>query len=157
MDINNNTQTNIFIKGMNTDTSDMLLSPEQYRKAVNLRLSTDKDGNDGELHMIEGTDSILTFEETITKSTVSYTYENIVRLYNIRDIIVAVVKYKKTNDSQYYWMVYNIRKTYTDGQFNQYEKTSITDLIPCADFDIENISGVLNYESSNNIYLYLAN
>ena len=42
---------------MNTDTSDSMIKPEQYRFAENLRLITNTDSNTGELHLIEGTGS----------------------------------------------------------------------------------------------------
>ena len=59
MDINKNQQTNTFLKGMNTDTSDFLLSDEQYRYAENVRLTTDLDNNQGELHIVNGISRIL--------------------------------------------------------------------------------------------------
>lgn len=58
MDINENLmQINSFLGGMNTDTSDSMIKPEQYRFAENLRLITNTDSNTGELHLIEGTGS----------------------------------------------------------------------------------------------------
>jgi hypothetical protein len=57
MDINENLQqTNTFVGGMDTDTSDMLITSEKYRFAKNLRLITDSNSNSGELHLIEGGD-----------------------------------------------------------------------------------------------------
>ena len=57
MDINENLQqTNTFVGGMDTDTSDMLMTSEKYRFAKNLRLITDSNSNSGELHLIEGGD-----------------------------------------------------------------------------------------------------
>ena len=58
MDINNNQQINTFTKGMDTDTSDMYIGEGSYRYAENLRVVTDKDGNTGELHLIEGTNIV---------------------------------------------------------------------------------------------------
>ena len=58
MDINNNQQIHTFSKGMNTDTSDMYISNEQYRYAENLRYTTNKNSNSGELRLIEGTNAI---------------------------------------------------------------------------------------------------
>ena len=59
MDINNNQQINTFIKGMDTDTSDMYMGEGQYRYAENLRVVTDTDNNSGELHVIEGTNKVF--------------------------------------------------------------------------------------------------
>jgi hypothetical protein len=50
----NNTQINTFVKGMDTDTSDALISSEAYRYAENLRYVTDGESNSGELHLIDG-------------------------------------------------------------------------------------------------------
>lgn len=56
MDINNNQQTNTFIKGMNTDVSDMLMDSSQYRYAENIRLVTNTDSNSGEIRVVDGTE-----------------------------------------------------------------------------------------------------
>jgi len=40
---------------MNTDTSDSLISSNQYRLAKNMRLITTGNNNSAELHFIEGT------------------------------------------------------------------------------------------------------
>jgi len=66
MDINNNQQTNTFIKGMDTDTSDMYIGEGSYRYAENLRVVTNKDSNSGELHIIEGTEKVSGHTATIT-------------------------------------------------------------------------------------------
>lgn len=55
MDINNQQQTNTFVGGMDTDTSDMYLDSSKYRYAENVRIITNKDSNSGELRIIEGT------------------------------------------------------------------------------------------------------
>jgi len=79
MDINNNQQTNTFVKGMNSDTSDAMLQAEQYRYAENLRLSTNKDSNSGELRLIDGTLPIN-----------NGPWEEIVAMTSIRDILVVI-------------------------------------------------------------------
>ena len=63
MDINNNQQVNTFIKGMDTDTSDMYMGEGSYRYAENLRVVTDGDSNSGELHIIEGTTKLVNRNE----------------------------------------------------------------------------------------------
>ena len=47
-------QVNTFAKGMDTDTSDSLISNDSYRIAENLRYITDIDETTGELRLIEG-------------------------------------------------------------------------------------------------------
>lgn len=78
MDINQNQQTNTFLKGMNTDTSDMLLGSDQYRYAENVRIVTDTDSNSGELRIIEGNTSLGNLGEEI------------IAIDSIRDIVVAI-------------------------------------------------------------------
>ena len=80
MDINQNQQTNTFVKGMNTDTSDMYLSSDQYRYAENVRVVTNEDSNSGELHLIEGT----VLSEHTNKEILATNY--------IRDIAVYIMK-----------------------------------------------------------------
>ena len=58
MYINNNQQVNTFVKGMDTDTSDMYIGEGSYRYAENLRVVTNGNSNSGELHIIEGTTKI---------------------------------------------------------------------------------------------------
>lgn len=146
MDINNNQQTNIFIKGMDTDTSDMLLSPESYREARNLRLSTNKDQNTGELHMIEGTSEYSEFFKSNNLS--------ILKLCSIRDLIVVIASgidienEGEENETEIpFWCVY---KAEMDENFTPV--ISHVQNHPLGNF----ISTVLNYESENNIYLYVA-
>lgn len=82
MDINNNQQTNTFIKGMDTDTSDMYIGEGSYRYAENLRVVTNTDSNSGELHVIEGTNEI-TLDQNISGTLLGFT--------SIRDYILAIV------------------------------------------------------------------
>ena len=49
-----NQQVNTFLKGMNTDTSDMLLGSDQYRYAKNIRIVTNSNSDDGEVRIVEG-------------------------------------------------------------------------------------------------------
>jgi hypothetical protein len=79
MDINNNQQTNTFVKGMNSDISDAMISSDTYRYAENLRLTTNKDSNSGELRLVDGTSPIHSGD-----------WEEIVAMTSIRDILVVV-------------------------------------------------------------------
>lgn len=58
MDINNLQQLNSFLSGMNTDISDSILDSKYYRYAENIRIVTNKDHNEGEARLIEGTSLI---------------------------------------------------------------------------------------------------
>ena len=93
MDINNNQQTNTFVKGMDMDTSDMYIGEGSYRYAENLRVVTDKDSNSGELHIIEGTTE-LQLDAQIIGDLLGFT--------SIRQYAVAIVKNGLT------WSIYKI-------------------------------------------------
>lgn len=58
----NNVQINTFAKGMDTDTSDALISSDSYRYAENLRYITDGESNSGELHLIDGGIKVGSFQ-----------------------------------------------------------------------------------------------
>lgn len=131
MDINQNQQTNTFLKGMNTDTSDMLLGSDQYRYAENVRIVTDTDSNSGELRLIEGTGKPKWLDGTILASNY------------IRDVAVFIIL--KNNK----WSVVRL-----DGD----ESTVVFG--PCSESiwtnDNKSITTVMRYESPNNIKLYIA-
>lgn len=136
MDINKNQQTNTFLKGMNTDTSDFLLSDEQYRYAENVRLTTDLDNNQGELHVVNGISRILQNGGTI------------LAFASIRNYIAYVIK----NEDQS-WSIYR----YVAGSGG-------AELVfgPCKTHPIwneneePNVNVVLRWESDKNIKLYIA-
>ena len=66
MATNENTyQIHDFSNGMDTDTSDALISNKSYRMAKNLRYITDVDENTGELRLIEGAKFIDALSEDI--------------------------------------------------------------------------------------------
>ena len=132
MDINNNQQINTFTKGMNTDTSDALLSSDQYRYAENLRLVTNTEENTGELRLIEGDQLLHTFDGEILYIT------------SIRKYIVVVLR---QNDS---WSI--LVATY--GNYDQWE----TIFGPCLEpiwGDTTALCGVTRWESNSNVKLYL--
>ena len=93
MDINNNQQINTFGKGMNTDTSDMYISNEQYRYAENLRYITNKGSNSGELRLIEGTKPIDLPEDQM--------WDSIVAMTSIRDYLIVI----NIHDSSRYMLI----------------------------------------------------
>lgn len=136
MDINNNQQINMFLKGMNTDISDTLLDPQQYRDAENLRIVTDGDSNSGELRLIEGTKLIKNFGTSC----------DIVYINSIRNYVVVITKHK------------------TDGTWSIYRSNDYGvnwDIIfgPCSseiwkEGEDPHISGVLNWESDENVKFY---
>lgn len=140
MDINNNQQTNTFTGGMNTDTSDALLKPQEYRKAVNLRPVTNTDSNDGELHLIDG----------VTHSEIYESFSKIYATTSIRDIGVIIGKRTEHTDPE------DINAN-TNWSINKLQDGNLKCVFgPCATPLGENLSLVTRWESNKNIKLYIA-
>ena len=86
MDINQNQQTNTFVKGMDTDTSDMLLGSDKYRYAENVRVVTNTENNTGELHLVEG---------TVEKEQITNDQQKVLQILAtnyVRDIAIYIAK-----------------------------------------------------------------
>jgi len=101
-------QANTFAKGMDTDTSDMLIDSEAYRLAKNLRYITDVDETTGELRLIEGADFISTVSDTISESQESTTGWKILAYSNVGNIGALIAE--KTDKS---WAIFRIEYTKT--------------------------------------------
>ena len=126
-------QINTFIKGMNTDVSDMMLDSQQYRYAENLRLIADSNSNSGELRIIEGLKKVHIFEDGYTSAYLGF----------VRGYLVAILY---NNDS---WRI-QISTNYTNWNIIFGDCTEKI----WNENDIPHISAVLNYESDSNIKLY---
>lgn len=149
MDINQNQQTNTFVKGMNTDTSDMYLSSDQYRYAENVRVVTNEDSNSGELHLVEGTTEYKKIEG-----------QYIIASDYIRDIAVFITVNNNTAPTE--WRVYKIENDTTYLMFGP-SPEKIWNVILNGKNDIttlndirKSITTVMRYESPENIKLYIA-
>lgn len=141
MDINRNQQTNTFVKGMDTDTSDMLLESDKYRYAENVRIITNTDSNTGELRLIEGNTGI-----DLGKTG------RILSFDSMRDIIVFVTK-----DGNETWSVYTYNPQDTVSDENPHKVLTIEDqAIWKSNDDLKPITTVLRWESDNNKKLYIA-
>lgn len=152
MDINENlTQVNTFIKGMDTDTSDMYLSNQSYRYAENVRLISNE-GDAGELRLIVGTTSfpienVVQNESRLLQTDVDYT---ILSLDSIRNLIVFILV-----DYEGYWFVakYDIDTE----EFSLVTSWLNERIWPIGwDGKTKPITTVLRHESTNNIKLYIA-
>lgn len=147
-ELNKREQTNMFLKGMNTDVSDALLDNQQYRYAENIRIITNKDSNSGEVRLIEGTTSQQLKDKDGKKLTLNL---DILATNSIRNIGIVVA----ASRLERLWYVYKI-------DFN----TNITTLIfgGCSeqiwpdgwDGKGKVLSTIMRYESDNNIKLYMA-
>lgn len=149
----NTIQTNTFIKGMNTDTADMYLGQDQYRMAKNVRVITNANGNQGELHSVEGTSPIRTnLGNFLAKSNEDMQPQyTIIKLDSIREYIVAIVYIPAEGG----WAVYRMKQSGEE----EFDVVKVTKTIKNPSFEdktSEKISTVLNYESEKNIYLYIA-
>ena len=142
-------QTNTFLKGMDTDTSDMLLGTDQYRYAQNVRITTDKDGANGELHTIEGTQQLKNFGQNV----------EVLSFSSIRDICVAILY--DTSGVNWKWSIIKWTNNDADHATTVFGPSSEplwdTGLNPeCPRNTPKHISTVLRYESKKNIKLYIA-
>lgn len=139
MDINKDQQVNTFLKGMNTDLSDALIDSSQYRYAENIRVTTNTEHNTGEARLIEGNTKIAEFQD-----------KQIVYINSIRDYVVVICAHTENNID--YWSLYV--------SANKGEDWHLV-FGPCSDLlweslDTVAISGVMRFESENNIKLYIA-
>ena len=147
MDINEQQQINTFVKGMNTDTSDALLSNDQYRFAKNLRLTTNGDSNSGELHMIEGNIE----SGCINNIEGDYTIIAATSIRNYGIIITKKLYQEQGQEAKYKWSIY--RFTEEPGSAEQLFGPCETEIW---DGDDDKVSLLTRYESENNIKLYIA-
>lgn len=144
MDINENLQqTNTFVGGMDTDTSDMFIKSDKYRFAKNLRLITDSNSNSGELHLIEGGDSSYRDQLVDEDGRAISDWNNltILKTTQIRDYGILIARAKDTGS----WYIYTIHNGVRKRIFG-----------PCGDQIGQNISLVTRYETEDVIKLYIA-
>lgn len=146
MATNTNTmQINTFAKGMDTDTSDMLIDNESYRLAKNLRYITDIDETTGELRLIEGAKQL----------NVSYNgIDNlrglkIVAFNSIRNIGALIC----INNAKH-WAVFRIESG--DGAPNDLSVTKVFGLCEEQLGQDTKISTTLKWEDDSRLQLYIA-
>lgn len=168
MDTNNEQQINSFAGGLNSDDDVSVVSTNQYVDATNIRISQYKDGNDdsrtnrnGVITPIKG----AKIAAIIPIDTNKYINYKVVATGSIRDygIIVCTCQYYDEHQDKYISRlnVYRFKNAIGGGLHNQdYHKISSTDTIVEADLPHNNypdkFSIQLNYESENNIKLYVA-
>lgn len=167
MDTNTEPQINSFAGGLNSDDDISVVSTNQYLDATNIRISQYKDGNDnsrinrnGVITPIKG----ARMSAIIHPSLNHYNYK-VVATGSIRDygIIVCVCTCKDNNTLKEYncLNVYRFKNAIGNGLHNQsYKEIDSTDMIVDAQLPHDNypdkFSIQLNYESENNIKLYIA-
>lgn len=115
-------QVNTFSNGMDTDTSDMLISDKSYRLAKNLRYITDVDETTGELRLIEGATSIdlisYNTDETIDGKGQEDFDKGSLRILAFNSVrnIGAIIFRDSSNNS---WAVYRIE--HKNGELKVYK------------------------------------
>lgn len=149
-ELRKNIQTNTFVKGMNTDTSDMYMGDDQYKYAENIRIITNIDGNSGEVRLVEGTEP----HQLKDKDGFDFQapFNHIIAADSIRNIGIII----GVNLSSNTWYLYKI-------DFDT--KTAYRIFGPCEEpiwSDVADLkkgrllNTVLRYESENNIKLYVS-
>lgn len=165
MDTNTEPQINSFAGGLNSDDDISVVSTNQYLDATNVRISQYKDGNDssrinrnGVITPIKG----ARMSAIIHPSLNHYNYK-VVATGSIRDygIIVCVCTFNDKGTLKTMLCVYRFKNAIGNGLHNQsYKEIDSTDMIVDAQLPHDNypdkFSIQLNYESENNIKLYIA-
>lgn len=165
MDTNTEPQINSFAGGLNSDDDISVVSTNQYLDATNIRISQYKDGNDssrinrnGVITPIKG----ARMSAIIYPSINHYNYR-VVATGSIRDygIIVCVCTFNDKGILKTMLCVYRFKNAIGNGLHNQsYKEIDSTDMIVDAQLPHDNypdkFSIQLNYESENNIKLYIA-
>lgn len=164
MSTNPNTQqTNVFNKGMNTDTSDAFLGNEQYRYAENVRFFTNTGENSGELRAIEGAllmsnkNTPCWYSSDKQAHTMLAKGDKIVSVASIRHLLVVLLNRTITvheQEKQYARIhVYDFHNTDGNSQYNPY--VAFSDSTDAWSTDIK-YSTVLRWENEKLIKLYIA-
>lgn len=152
MDINqNNAQKNVFSGGMDLDTSSTNISSDKYRIARNVHYITDKESNSGELHIINGVQKSIT-------GNVRYANKTILGTASVQEW--GVIIYKNNDQS---WGVDKFQNPYendipTDTSTKDFNFTPVISNCPetIGNKYKNKLSCILNYESEDNIKLYIA-
>ena len=165
MDTNTEQQINSFAGGLNSDDDISVVSTNQYLDATNVRILQYKDGNDSSRINRNG---IITPIKGARMSAIIHPIPNhynykVVATGSIRDygIIVCVCTFNYMGILKTMLCVYRFKNAIGNGLHNQsYKQIDSTDMIVHAQLPHDNypdkFSIQLNYESENNIKLYVA-
>ena len=137
-------QVNTFAKGMDTDTSDSLISNDSYRIAENLRYITDIDETTGELRLIEGA---IKINQSKTDGSNQFKDEPVIRAFcSIRNIGAVICE-----NADKSWAVFRI-------EYNDNKYTSELVFGWCTDklSSDTKVSTTIKYEDSDKVQLYIA-
>lgn len=152
----NNTYTNTFVKGMNTDTSVQMLSNDEYTMAKNLRVFplTQNGGNQfGQLKSIEGVTEISSFDFGIGPF-------RILAADTIRNYAVLILE-STTEGEEYKWYIYRLDydgETFSEPVliFANDNEENAKEYRLGGNKGVEKLSIVCRYEDENNVKVYIA-
>lgn len=147
-------QVNTFSNGMDTDTSDMLISDKSYRLAKNLRYITDVDETTGELRLIEGATSIdlisYNTDETIDGEGQEDFDKGSLRILAFNSVRnIGAIIFRDSSDNS--WAVYRIE--HKNGELKVYK---IFGWCTTPIGTETKISTVLKWEADEKLQLYIA-
>lgn len=162
MDTNTEPQINSFAGGLNSDDDISVVSTNQYLDATNIRISQYKDGNDGSKENRNGVLTPIKGAKVaciISGMPESYKNFKVVATGSIRDYGVVVCTCK--NNGKETLVVFRFKNAIGGALHNQgFYYLNAPDLIvnaPLAHTDYpDKFSIQLNYESEDNIKLYVA-
>lgn len=162
MDTNTEPQINSFAGGLNSDDDISVVSTNQYLDATNIRISQYKDGNDGSKENRNGVLTPIKGAKVaciISGMPESYKGFKVVATSSIRDYGVVVCTCK--NDGKDTLVVFRFKNTIGGALHNQsFYMLDAPDLVVNAPLAHTNypdkFSMQLNYESEDNIKLYIA-
>lgn len=150
--------TNTFSGGMDSDTSDSLLQDNKYREAYNVRYITDKDSNNGELHLIEGALKITNTPGDVVLNQ-NFPKSAILASTTIRDYGIIIAKGFPEDDGSYTWSIFRYKKGNESEEYiGKYKRIFGSCSEPLWDQNHNNykLSLVTRWESDDNIKLYIA-
>lgn len=138
-----------FIKGMDTDTSDMVLAADKYRYAENIRIITNQDSNTGEVRLIEGAQLQFDINHIISVLGISGDDWTIRESTQIRQYGILICE-----NSEGKWFVAKYNKT----RIVNSNPWGITKVFGVCDEMLGEykLSLVTNYEDDDNVKLYIA-
>lgn len=145
----NNSQVNVFVKGMNTDLSYQMIQEGQYTFGQNIRInalnqtgSSDTNNAQGEVRPIEGVVNVG-----------SFSYDSILAVNTIRNI--GCVIYTKDGT----WRIGRFENKIGDNvnKDDLIQSVEIQEILNTGQAtDVQKFSTVLRYENENNVMLYIA-
>lgn len=163
-------QTNTFIGGMNTDTSDFYIPSNQYRYAENIQIITDQEPEYGEAKMFAGlsentqinlNEYLSGIFEISESKQVEVVASTSLREYGFLIVQGEIEEQTEGGQIEYKqaWAVIRFKDAYDGKQRNEKLDIENFDMIfgPCVDFVFEKRPSIVcRYEADDNAKIYIA-